>query len=85
VVHNHNSLLGQVAGIDGIKTGYTKASGYNLVSSVRRNGKRIVAVVLGGTSKAARDARMRKLIESHIAYASSERTTPMIVRSLCLT
>jgi D-alanyl-D-alanine carboxypeptidase len=71
VLHNSNSLLAQVKGIDGIKTGYTKASGYNLVVSVRRNGKHIVMVMLGGTSKAARDARMRELIENHIIHASS--------------
>ena len=51
---------------DRIKTGYTDASGYNLVSSVWRNERHIVAVVLGGTSNAARDARMRQLIEEHI-------------------
>src|ERR1700730_9013085 len=56
-IHNHNSLLGQVKGVDGIKTGYTEASGYNLVSSVRRDERHIVAVVLGGTSNATRDRR----------------------------
>ena len=45
---NHNHLLGRVAGVDGIKTGYTRASGYNLVTSVERDGRRLVAVVLGG-------------------------------------
>ena len=81
VMHNDNNLLAQVKGTDGIKTGYTKASGYNLVSSVRRDGKHIVAVVLGGTSNAVRDARMRELIENYIVYASSEQTTPMIMES----
>jgi len=78
-MHNHNALLGQVEGADGIKTGYTEASGYNLVSSVRRNEKHIVAVILGGTSNAARDARMRQLIEDHISLASTRRTAPIIV------
>jgi D-alanyl-D-alanine carboxypeptidase len=78
-IHNHNNLLGQVKGVDGIKTGYTEASGYNLVSSVRRDEKHIVAVVLGGTSNAARDARMRQLIEDHISLASTHRTVPAIV------
>ncbi len=77
-MHNHNVLLRQVKGVDGIKTGYTEASGYNLVSSVRRNEKHIVAVVLGGTSNAARDTRMRQLIEDHISLASIQRTVPMI-------
>ena len=70
-IHNHNALLGQVKGVDGIKTGYTEASGYNLVTSVRRDEKHIVAVVLGGTSNAARDARMRQLIEEYISLAST--------------
>ena len=80
-MHNHNTLLGQVKGVDGIKTGYTEASGYNLVSSVRRDDKHIVAVVLGGTSNAARDARMRQLIEDHISLASAHRTVPIIVEA----
>jgi D-alanyl-D-alanine carboxypeptidase len=76
-MRNHNNLLGQVKGVDGIKTGYTEASGYNLVSSVRRNEKHIVAVVLGGTSNATRDTRMRQLIEEYISQASAQRTAPM--------
>jgi len=63
-MRNHNNLLGNVRGVDGIKTGYTEASGYNLVCSVRRDDRHIVAVVLGGTSNAARDTRMRQLIEA---------------------
>jgi len=78
-MRNHNNLLGQVKGVDGIKTGYTEASGYNLTSSVRRDEKHIVAVVLGGTSNGARDARMRQLIEAHILQASTQRTAPIIV------
>ena len=78
-MRNHNALLGQVKGVDGIKTGYTEASGYNLVSSVRRDEKHIVAVVLGGTSNAARDARMRQLIEDYISQASAQRTVPVIM------
>ena len=76
-IRNHNMLLGQVQGVDGIKTGYTDASGYNLVSSVRRDQKHIVAVVLGGRSNGARDARMRQLIEEHIRKAAVERTAPI--------
>jgi D-alanyl-D-alanine carboxypeptidase len=78
-MRNHNKLLGQVPGVDGIKTGYTDLSGYNLVSSVRRDGKHIVAVVLGGRSNAARDARMRELIEAHIVEASTQRTVSFVV------
>jgi D-alanyl-D-alanine carboxypeptidase len=78
-IRNHNHLLGQVKGVDGIKTGYTDASGYNLTSSVRRDERHIVAVVMGGSSNGARDARMRHLIEEHISQASKERTAPVIV------
>jgi D-alanyl-D-alanine carboxypeptidase len=77
-MRNHNNLLGHVRGVDGIKTGYTEASGYNLTSSVRRDDKHIVAVVLGGTSNGARDARMRQLIEEHIVRASAVRTAPVV-------
>jgi D-alanyl-D-alanine carboxypeptidase len=75
-IHNHNALLGQVKGVDGIKTGYTEASGYNLVCSIRRDGRHMVAVVMGGRSNAARDARMRELIEEHIVRASTQRMAP---------
>jgi D-alanyl-D-alanine carboxypeptidase len=78
-INNHNALLKQVNGVDGIKTGYTDASGYNLVSSLRRNDKHLVAVVLGGSSNASRDARMRQLLEQHIVAASTQRTAPKIV------
>ena len=80
-IHTHNALLGQIAGVDGIKTGYTEASGYNLVASVRRDQKHIVAVVLGGTSNAKRDAQMRELITQYIPAAARQKTVPMIVET----
>ncbi len=64
---NHNSLLGRVEGVDGIKTGYTRASGFNLASSAQRDGHRIFAVVLGGESAASRDAQMAYLIDNAFA------------------
>jgi D-alanyl-D-alanine carboxypeptidase len=76
-LHNHNGLLGKLEGVDGIKTGYTEASGYNLALSVRRAKKCVVAVVLGGTSNSERDAHMRKLIEDYIPQASTWRTAPL--------
>jgi D-alanyl-D-alanine carboxypeptidase len=72
-MHNHNALLGQVEGLDGVKTGYTEASGYNLVASVRRKEKHIIAVVLGGTSNAMRNARVRDLITRYIPLAAAGR------------
>jgi len=77
-MRNHNHLLGVVSGVDGIKTGYTRASGFNLVTSVHRDGRYIVAVVLGGRSASERDARMRELIGSHIKEASLQRTAPTL-------
>lgn len=77
-MRNHNHLLGVVGGLDGIKTGYTRASGFNLVTSVHRDGRYIVAVVLGGRSAHERDARMRELINDHIRQASIRHTAPAI-------
>jgi D-alanyl-D-alanine carboxypeptidase len=73
-MRNHNQLLGHVEGMDGIKTGYTQASGFNLVASVRRDSRHIVSVVMGGTSASARDARMRSLIEEYILAAAPQKT-----------
>ncbi len=60
---NHNRLLGKVNGVDGFKTGFTNASGYNLVLSAKRDGRRIIAVVLGGASGKSRNTHMSDLIE----------------------
>lgn len=61
-ITNHNHLLGKVDGVDGLKTGYTAAAGFNLAASAKRNGKRLIAVVLGGSSTAARDENVEDLI-----------------------
>src|SRR5262249_40318174 len=58
-IRNHNHLLGSVEGVDGIKTGYIRASGFNLVASVRRNNRHLVAVVMGGTPAASPPPRLR--------------------------
>ncbi|NVO17061.1 MAG: D-alanyl-D-alanine carboxypeptidase [Rhodoplanes sp.] len=80
-IRNHNRLLGSVQGVDGIKTGYVHASGFNLVSSIKRNNRHLVAVVLGGSSAGARDAKMRSLLEKYISEASAKRTAPMIAEA----
>lgn len=72
-INGHNRLLGRVEGVDGIKTGYINASGYNLVTSVNRDGRRIVGVVMGGNSGAARDAQMARLIQTHLPKATPSR------------
>jgi D-alanyl-D-alanine carboxypeptidase len=79
-IGNHNRLLGRVEGVDGIKTGYIRASGFNLVTSVHRGNRHIVAVVMGGSSAKSRDAKMRDLINETIATASTKRTAPMIAQ-----
>ncbi|PPD24765.1 MAG: D-alanyl-D-alanine carboxypeptidase [Methylocystis sp.] len=75
---NHNHLLGQVEGMDGIKTGYTRASGFNLLTSVRRRGHHIVAVVMGGKTAYGRDRIMAGLIEENIDGGSSVRTAAAV-------
>lgn len=80
-IRNHNRLLGNVPGVDGIKTGYIRASGFNLVASLRRDGRHLVAVVMGGPSSRSRDARMRELLETHIREASVHRTAPQIAEA----
>ncbi|ODN70000.1 D-alanyl-D-alanine carboxypeptidase [Methylobrevis pamukkalensis] len=72
-IGNHNRLLGSVDGVDGIKTGYTRMSGFNLVSSIKRDGRKMVGVVLGGTSGASRDDKMRKLLAAYLPKASRGR------------
>jgi D-alanyl-D-alanine carboxypeptidase len=77
-IRNHNNLLGRIEGVDGIKTGFTNASGFNLLTSVRRDGQHLVAAVLGGTSAAARDRIMANLITDKIQYASRVKTAPSV-------
>ncbi len=60
---NTNGLLHWLAGVDGFKTGYTRASGYNLIISAQRDGRRIIAVVLGGASGKSRNTHMKDLVE----------------------
>jgi len=80
-IGNHNNLLGRVEGVDGIKTGYISASGFNLVTSVHRGNRYLVAVVMGGSSAGSRDSRMRELISDKIAQASTKRTASMIAET----
>lgn len=72
-IGSHNRLIGRVNGVDGIKTGYINASGFNLVTSVKRDGRKIVAVVMGGKTAAQRDAHMVQLINTYLPKASRAR------------
>jgi len=80
-IGNHNHLLGSVDGVDGIKTGYISASGFNIVTSVHRDNRYLLAVVFGGSSAGSRDERMRELIHDHIAEASVQHTAPMVAEA----
>jgi D-alanyl-D-alanine carboxypeptidase len=77
-IRNHNRLLGSVEGVDGIKTGYTRASGFNLVTSMRRGNRHLVGVVLGGRSGGSRDAIMRNLLAENLEKAASKRSVAAI-------
>src|ERR1700682_1971021 len=77
-IRNHNRLLGNVEGVDGIKTGYPRASGFNLVTSMRRGNRHLVGVVLGGRSGGSRDAIMRNLLAENLEKAATKRTVAAI-------
>ena len=81
---NHNKLLKSYDGVDGIKTGYIRASGFNLVASASRRGQRVIGVIFGGNSPRSRNALMTRLLnlgfkairnESRPVYASTEKTS----------
>lgn len=74
VHRNHNTMLTTYRGMDGLKTGYTGPSGFNLVASVRRDGKHVVAAVFGGSSAAARNAYMRVMLDRTLPKAATTRT-----------
>ena len=67
---NHNKLLDSYEGADGIKTGYIRASGFNLVASARRGGERLIGVVFGGDSPRARNRHMAKLLDNGFSKLS---------------
>ena len=71
---NHNGLLFNFKGTNGIKTGYTRASGFNLVASVRRGRKHLIGVVMGGSSAGNRNGRMRSLLRKAFKRAATTRT-----------
>ncbi len=71
---NHNGLLFNFQGSDGIKTGYTRVSGFNLAASVHRGGKHVIGVIFGGRSVGDRNQRMRALLTAGLAKGSTQRT-----------
>jgi len=80
---NHNRLLFGYKGTNGIKTGYTRASGFNLTASVQRDDKHLIAVVLGGRTGSQRDAAMRSLLDKCFPKAVAAKSAPQpLVASL---
>lgn len=69
-IRGHNDLMGRVAGVDGIKTGYIRASGFNIATSVDLDGRRLVVVVMGGDSARARNQHVEELIERYLPQAT---------------
>jgi D-alanyl-D-alanine carboxypeptidase (penicillin-binding protein 5/6) len=70
-IRGHNNLMYRYQGMDGIKTGYTNASGFNLVSAVKDGNRRVVGVVLGGRTARSRDDKMAGLLDKAMGRASS--------------
>ena len=78
MTRNTNALLGQVPGVNGLKTGWTVASGYNLIVTAQRGKTRMLAVVMGGTSRVGRDNAARRLIEAGFRYPTAPKKVQQI-------
>jgi len=79
---NHNKLLGRIEGVDGIKTGYTRLSGFNLMTSAKADGRHLVSIVLGGRSGASRDKIMADLVVANLPKAAtSGRASTMVAEA----
>lgn len=74
---NHNNLLGKYSGVDGIKTGYIRASGFNLVASAKRGDNRLIGVVFGGRTAKSRDRQMKKLLDN--GFDKMDRLRPFVI------
>jgi D-alanyl-D-alanine carboxypeptidase len=76
---NHNHLVGRVAGVDGMKTGYIRASGFHLVASAKRDGHRLICVVMGGDTSRQRDAAVKRMLDTQ--FAALEKAGPMVAKA----
>ena len=72
IFRNHNTMLFSYEGMEGMKTGFTSASGFNLLASAHRGDKRLLAVVLGGESAGSRNATMRNILDASWSKALSQ-------------
>ena len=79
VYKNHNGLMSRMPGIDGIKTGYTRASGFNLTSSIWKGRKHVVAVVMGGRTARKRDNFMARVLNKSLRKARNGKTKTQFV------
>ena len=68
----HNHVMERYPGVDGVKTGFIRASGYNLVTSAERDGHRIVAVIMGGSTISSRDNQMISLLDRYFGQLSAK-------------
>ena len=71
VLHNTNNLLGNVSGVNGLKTGFTLASGYNIIITATRNKTKLLLIILGEKTKENRDWRARRILEAGFKYPLS--------------
>lgn len=78
-IRGHNRVLDRVEGADGIKTGYTNASGFNIVTSVQQDGRSVIAVVMGGNTAAARDAHVVELVRKYLPKATRSRNAEPLI------
>ncbi|MGO4566535.1 serine hydrolase [Rhizobium sp. 2YAF20] len=77
-IRGHNNLMYRYQGMDGIKTGYTDASGFNIVSAVRDGNRRVIGVVMGGATARSRDDKMAGLLHRYVKEASSTGNTRLV-------
>lgn len=77
-MHNHNRLMNNYPGMDGMKTGFINASGFNLVASAVRNDRRLIGVVFGGRTAKSRNAQMAKLLDEGFEKLASRPAKPLI-------
>ena len=78
VIGNHNHLLGRIEGVDGIKTGFTRTSGFNLLTSAKLDGHHVVGVVMGGRTGPSRDNTMARLVQTYLPKSSVTGSMPVM-------
>jgi len=78
LVRGHNDMLGRVRGVDGIKTGYIRASGFNIVTSYNADGRQLIVVVMGADSARQRNDHVEALIQRSLAPASADTKTKLM-------